>query len=102
MPHRTHAKHVSRQSTISDKGAFKYVIYFFTFATPLFELPQAYTIYTNHSAANVSVLTWGFFVIDNIVWIIYAMKRHLRPLLITSILYLIIEMSVVIGIILYS
>lgn len=81
---------------------FEYVIYFFSFATPLFELPQAYLIYAHHAAQNVSIWSWGFFVIDNIVWIIYALKMKMKPLLITSILYLIIEISIVVGIFMYS
>lgn len=81
---------------------FDYIVYFFTVVTPLFELPQAYTIYANKSAEDVSLLTWGFFLIDNLVWIVYAIKRKVIPLLVTTILYLIFEVVIVVGIILYS
>ena len=84
------------------KGPLELLIYFFTVATPLFELPQAYTIYVNHNAHNVSFYTWGFFLIDNVVWLIYGVKRKMAPLVVTSILYFIIELSVVIGILKYS
>ena len=77
-------------------------MYFFTIATPLFELPQAYAIYASKSAEDVSMLTWSFFLLDNFVWIIYAMKRKVIPLLITTGLYLVIETVVVIGIFMYS
>ena len=85
-----------------NEDAFEYVIYFFTFATPLFEIPQAYIIYVNHDAQDVSIYSWGFFLIDNFVWIVYALRHKLKPLLITSILYFIIEMIIVIGIMKYS
>lgn len=81
---------------------FDCVVYFFSIATPLFELPQAYTIYANKSGANVSLATWGFFVLSDIVWIIYAAQRRLRPLLIATIIYMLIECSIVVGILLYT
>ena len=84
------------------KEFFDYIVYFFTIATPLFELPQAYAIYVNKSAEDVSLLTWGFFLLDNFVWIIYAIKRRVIPLLITTLLYLLVEIAIVIGIILYA
>lgn len=78
-----------------------YAVYFFTFATPLFELPQLVEIYAHHSAQDVSLWTWGFFCIDNLVWIIYALRQRIRPLLLTSILYEVIEIAILIGILRY-
>lgn len=71
-------------------------------ATPLFEVPQAWAIYSSHSAVNVSLTTWGFFSFANIAWIIYAMRHHYWPLIITSSLYMIIEVSIVVGILIYN
>ena len=93
-------KHVAHNKP--KKEFFDYIVYFFTIATPLFELPQAYAIYASKSAEDVSMLTWSFFLLDNFVWIIYAMKRKVIPLLITTALYLVIETVVVIGIFMYS
>lgn len=96
---RAHHKHLH---TKPQREFFDYVVYFFTIATPLFELPQAYTIYSNKSAEDVSFATWGFFLLDNIVWILYALKRKVWPLLITTILYLAIELTILVGIIMYA
>jgi uncharacterized protein with PQ loop repeat len=96
LKHATLHKKAARKRDIMD-----YLAYFFTFATPLFELPQAIEIYTAHSAQDVSLWTWGFFCIDNIVWIVYAWRRQLRPLLINSLLFEAIEVSILIGILLY-
>lgn len=92
---RTH-KHIKQPRDI-----FDYLVYFFTFATPLLEIPQAIEIYTHRSAQDVSWLTWGFFCIDNLVWIAYAARKKLIPVLLTSILYEIIEVLILIGIFLY-
>ncbi len=80
---------------------FDYLIYFFTFATPLFELPQLLEVYTHQSAQDVSIWTWAFFCLDNFVWITYALRRKLLPLFITSVLFEVIELGILLGIILY-
>jgi uncharacterized protein with PQ loop repeat len=84
------------------KDIFDYVLYFFMIATPLFELPQAWKIYTTHSAADVSLSTWGFFVLSNVAWIMYAARNRLIPLIVTYSMYMIIEITIVVGIVLYS
>jgi uncharacterized protein with PQ loop repeat len=84
------------------KEPFDYVVYFFMIATPLFELPQAYTIYSSKSAESVSPYTWGFFFLASMVWLTYAVKNRLKPLIIMYSMYLLVEASIVTGIILYS
>jgi len=107
MPHKRHG-HPRRVTKVAlpvsstAKHPLDYVVYFFSIATPLFELPQAYAIYSSHSAVDVSLTTWGFFLLDNVVWIIYAYKRKIIPLLVSTILYLLFELSIVVGILLYS
>jgi len=71
-------------------------------ATPLFELPQAWKIYAMQSAGDVSLSTWGFFVLSNLAWIAYAIRNKLKLLIFIYSLYMVIEIAIVIGIILYS
>ena len=79
-----------------------YIVYIFTFVTPLFELPQAIEIFANKSAQDVSVWTWGFFCIDNLVWIAYGIKYKIKPVLISSILFEIIEVATLVGVLMYK
>jgi len=92
-------KHLHRKSK---KTAFDYVVYFFMIATPLFELPQAWNIYTHRSAGAVSISTWGFFALASVVWATYAIREKLLPVFVTSALYVVIELTIVVGIIRYS
>lgn len=84
------------------KDPFDYVVYTFGVVTPLFELPQLWIIYSKHTAQNISLATWAFFSIDNLVWLAYAIRKKDWPLIITSIIYETLEVIIVIGIILYS
>jgi hypothetical protein len=91
MPHHTGRHLVHRKNTAKQKETFDYIVRFFMVATPLFEVPQAWQIYSSRSAGDVSLATW----------IIYAIKLGSMPLQIAYSLYLIIEVSIVIGILLY-
>jgi uncharacterized protein with PQ loop repeat len=94
--------HVIRVHKKQPKEPFDFVVYFFTVATPLFEVPQAVAIYSAKSAENVSMATWVFFLFADVVWLIYAMRRKLVPLVIMYLIYLVIEASIVAGIIVYA
>jgi uncharacterized protein with PQ loop repeat len=92
-------KHLHRKPK---KDWFDYVLYVFMIATPLFELPQAWDIYSTHSAQDVSLATWGFFALSNLAWIAYAVRNKLPPLIVVYSLYMVIELTVVAGIVLYN
>ncbi|HSX17229.1 MAG TPA: PQ-loop domain-containing transporter [Patescibacteria group bacterium] len=92
-------KHLNKKKP---KGPFDYLVYFFMIATPLFELPQAISIYQNQSAESVSVYTWGFFFIASIVWAIYAARNKLYPLVVTYCMYIFTEGIILVGILLYG
>jgi uncharacterized protein with PQ loop repeat len=102
MPHHTGHHLVHNKKSKKQTVPFDYVVRFFMIATPLFELPQAWHIYATQSAKDVSLPTWAFFALADVVWIIYAFKLGSVPLQIAYSLYLIIEVSIVIGIVLYS
>jgi len=91
-----HAKHKQSQDP------FDYVVYIFGFVTPLFELPQLWEIYSQHRATNVSLATWAFFCVDNLIWIAYGIRKKTWPIVVTSILYEALELTITIGIVLYS
>jgi len=98
------SRHARQRASVhkkSSRDALEYLVFFFTFATPLLEIPQAIEIFANQSAQNVSLWTWGFFCLDNLVWIAFALRKRWLPVLLTSILYEIIEVTIFIGILLY-
>jgi len=102
-----HLKTVNKKTVQKKKGAqpktfLDYVLYFFVFTTPLFELPQAYIIYSRQDASDVSVATWGYFAISSVAWLTYGIRHRIWPIIFAYSLYLVIETSIVIGIIRYS
>lgn len=84
------------------KDWLDWLLYAFMVATPLFEVPQAWKIYATQSANDVSLTTWGFFVVSNTAWISYAIRNRLLPLIVVYSLFMLVEGAIVVGIILYS
>jgi len=68
---------------------------------PIMTIPQAWTIWMNKSAQDVSLLSWSVFLIAAAVWLVYGLKLKSWPLIITSSLWIVLDLIVVVGIILY-
>jgi len=88
--------HPSRSFRILDK-----IVLVIAFLFPLIELPQLLEIYIKKSAQNVSIITWSFFVLFGIPWIIYGIVHKEKPIVILYALWIIIDSLIVLGIVLY-
>lgn len=83
------------------KNSLDKVIYVAAFAAPIFELPQLSTIYSQHSAKDVSAVTWGCFALTSGMWLLYAIRHKIKPLIISYLLFFIIEALTFAGILIY-
>ena len=77
------------------------VIYFVGISGPIMTLPQVYTIWSTQDASGVSLVSWGWYLITACIWLAYAIEHKEKPLIVTYILWIIIEIVLVLGIILY-
>lgn len=68
---------------------------------PLTALPQVYEIYTSHDVTGVSLLTWFGFMFIGFIFLAYGISHRLRPIIVTQILWFIVDLLVIIGILLY-
>jgi uncharacterized protein with PQ loop repeat len=78
------------------------IIYVFAFTTPFFEIPQLINIVVAKSAEHVSLVTWVYLAISSFAWLLYGIKKKIKPLIVSYILYTLAEFSVVIAILLFS
>jgi uncharacterized protein with PQ loop repeat len=98
MIHHVHKRTAKKKP----KTLLDFLLYWFVFTTPLFELPQAYLIYSRRDADGVSILTWAYFAISSLVWLAYGLQQKIKPIIFAYLLYLLIEVIIVVGIITYS
>lgn len=99
MVRHAHAhKHIA---TSQKRSSFDNFIYVFAFTTPLFEIPQLVSIILAKSAENVSLITWGYLAVSSLAWLIYGIHKKMTPLIVSYVLYVLVEFSIVITILLF-
>ncbi len=76
-------------------------VYVAAILQPLMTIPQVVLIYTTHSAEGVSLITWLMYAILGLAFLAYGIKYKLWPIALTQILWFCLQMSVVVGILLY-
>ena len=69
-------------------------------AEPLSALPQIYEIWIKHQSEGVSALSWSLFAIAALIWLLYGLKIKDKPVIISSALWIITEIAVVLGVLL--
>jgi uncharacterized protein with PQ loop repeat len=72
------------------------------FIGPMVNLPQIIKIFSLKSAIGVSAWTFGLFAVFDIPWIIYGKVHKELPIMITYTLWLITNIIVVTGTLMYS
>jgi len=77
------------------------VAYFVAVAQPIMVIPQAIQIFVNHSAGDVSLLTWAMLLIFNMANFIYALVFNVKPIIINNAIWVVVDTLVVIGILMY-
>ena len=78
------------------------IVYVLAILVPILTLPQLFKIWVNQTAQGVSLTSWATYLIASIVWLIYGVIHKAKPLIIMYILWIIIDLVIVIGIIMYS
>jgi len=83
-------------STLLDKTVLVVAL-----AEPLTTIGQIWQLWTDKSAAGNSLITWGFFELSALVWLLYGIKIRSRPLVITEGLWLVAQAVVILEVFQY-
>lgn len=65
---------------------------------PLMTIPQIIDIYSHPGEGHISVLTWVLYAVASLMWLVYGLYNHNKPLILTGVLWLIMEILVIAGI----
>ena len=85
-----------------EKHILDRTIYIASFAGPMTGLPQIYSIFSSQSAAGVSILSWVLGLCFSIIWITYALFYKLKPILVAQSLWIMIDIVIIVGIMMYN
>jgi uncharacterized protein with PQ loop repeat len=68
---------------------------------PLTTVPQVIKIYSTHNIGGLSLFTWVSYAVIGLVFLAYGIKYRLWPIALTQIIWFCLQMSIVVGILLY-
>ncbi len=83
------------------KGFLDRMIYVLGFIGIAMSVPQILKIWIGQNAAGISIVTWTFFLINSIFWMIYGIAHRSKPIIISYILWAIVNFLVVLGAFIY-
>lgn len=82
------------------RGLDRFIIFFAPVA-PLMTVPQIFDIWKSGDASGVSSVSWSMYTINSIVWLLYGVAHKEKILIYTYILWIIANLTVVIGSLIY-
>ena len=86
----------------SQSLSFENLVLLVAIIEPLSTVPQIITTYTLQDATGVSLLSWLLFTCASIVWLIYGIKIKSNPLIASSVMWVLTEIILIVGIVIYS
>lgn len=84
------------------KNLMDRLIYFIGIVGPIMTIPQIYKIFAEQNAAGVSLISWSTYAITGFFWLVYAIMHKEKPLIFTYCLWIIVDLLIVLGVILYG
>lgn len=63
------------------------LIYFVSLAYPATAIPQLIKVYTTHNVQSLALATWVMYVAFGLIYLLYAMSKRLKPLVIEGALW---------------
>ena len=77
-------------------------IYVVVFVGPLMTIPQVTKIWFEKNASGVAASSWLTYFVTAFFWLIYAMMHKEKPLIISSIIWIVLDLLVVVGALIYG
>ena len=84
------------------KSRMDKLIYFVGIIGPVMTIPQVAKIWLDKSAAGISIVAWGTYTITSAIWAAYGVMHKDKPIIISSLMFVIVNLLVVIGAFIYG
>ncbi len=68
---------------------------------PMANIPQIIQLYSSRDAGSLSIITWLFFVLFNLLWMLYGIAHKEKLIMTASISAVIFQIPIIIGILIY-
>ncbi len=93
----TAAGHDSQSDTF-----LRRVLGFMSAFSMLMTIPQVWTIWVNHQAAGVSIVSWAAYLLSALLWFAYGLRQGDKNIYLPCIGWIGLDIAVVAGAVLYG
>lgn len=69
---------------------------------PLATLPQVYQVFMTQDTKGLSLVTWTVWVLLSCVWLVYGLLHKEMPIVLSNLIYIILQGAVVVAILMYN
>lgn len=91
-------KHTSQKH----KVMLSYIMFSVAILAPLSNYPQINKLFTLQITEGLSVETWIMYLLFAVIQLMYAVSNSIKPLIVSNVLWIIIELIMIYGILLFS
>lgn len=79
-----------------------YLVILFGLVIGIATVPQAWIIWSNKSAEDVSLVAWSVYAVNAAVLLLYSLVHREYPLVVGATLLIVLDSLVVVGVVLYG
>lgn len=97
-----HHKIEQHSHSVKWKAFLDKIIIWVCIIGPFTAIPQALEIWVQKKAAGVSITSWSLYIIFAAFWLFYGIVHKDKPIIINSFLWIVIDVLVVIGVLIYG
>ena len=69
---------------------------------PLATLPQVFQVFSTRDVEGLSMTTWLAWVLLSVIWALYGLVHKEMPIVVSNIIYVILQGAVVLAIVMYN
>lgn len=99
--HNTGLRHLHMKK-LSKKRSMDKIIYVVALIWPILTLPQIWRVWVYKNPSGLSLFTWWAYVLSAILWIVYGIVHKEKVIIFSNILWVIVNLAVLIGTIIYG
>jgi uncharacterized protein with PQ loop repeat len=70
--------------------------------TMVMTIPQVWTIWVNHQAAGVSILSWGAYLVSAVLWFWFGLKQNDKNIYLPCIGWIALNSAIIAGAVVYG
>ena len=70
--------------------------------TMLMTVSQVLAIWVRRDAHNVSLLSWGAYLLSACLWFVYGIRKHDKTIYLACIGWILLDAAIVIGVVIYG